>query len=59
MQLLARLAYDSGRITGSQHASAKHPGGLNVVVFPDRLPIAAGNYLEVYAPHGHLAQRIH
>ena len=59
MQLLARLAYDSGRITGIQHASAKHPGGLNVVVFPDRLPIVAGNYLEVYAPHGHLAQRIH
>ncbi len=57
-QLLARLAYDSGRIAGIKYASAKHPGGINVVVFPDRIPIATGNYLEVYDPHGHLAQRL-
>ena len=57
-QLLAQLAYDSGRIAGIKYASAKHPGGLNVVVFPDRIPIATGNYLEVYDPHGHLAQRL-
>jgi RES domain-containing protein len=57
-QLLARLAYDSGRIAGIKYASAKHPGGLNLVVFPDRIPIAAGNFLEVYDPHGHLAQRL-
>lgn len=57
-QLLGRLAYDTGRIAGIKYASAKHPGGLNVVVFPDRIAIAAGNYLEVYDPHGHLAQRL-
>lgn len=57
-QLVGQLAYDSGRIAGIKYASAKHPGGLNVVVFPDRLAIAAGNYLEVYDPHGHLAQRL-
>jgi RES domain-containing protein len=57
-QLLARLAFDSGRIAGIKHASAKHPGGMNFVVFPDRIPSAAGNYLEVYDPHGHLAQRL-
>ena len=37
-QLLGRLAYDSGRMAGIKYASAKHPGGLNVVVFPDRIP---------------------
>lgn len=57
-QLVGQLAYDSGRIAGIKYASAKHPGGINVAVFPDRLAIAAGNYLEVYDPHGHLAQRL-
>ena len=57
-QLLGRRAYDSGRIAGIKYASAKHPGGINVVVFPDRISVAAGNYLEVYDPHGHLAQRL-
>jgi RES domain-containing protein len=57
-QLVGQLTYDSGRIAGIKYASAKHPGGINVVVFPDRLAIAPGNYLEVYAPNGHLAQRL-
>ena len=57
-QLLGQLAYDSGRIAGIKYPSAKHPGGINVVVFPDRLTVAADNYLEVYDPHGNLAQRI-
>jgi RES domain-containing protein len=57
-QLLGQLAYDSGRIAGIKYASAKHPGGLNLVVFPDRIPVAAGNILEVYDPHGNLAQRL-
>lgn len=57
-QLLGQLAYDLGRIAGIKYASAKHPGGLNLVVFPDRISVAAGNFLEVYDPHGNLAQRI-
>jgi RES domain-containing protein len=57
-QLLGKLAYDSGHIVGIRYASAKHPGGINLVVFPDRVAVATGNYLEVYDPHGHLAQRI-
>jgi RES domain-containing protein len=57
-QLLGGLAYDSGRIAGIKYASAKHPGGLNLVVFPDRISVATGNYLEVYDPQGNLAQRI-
>ena len=57
-QLLGQLAYDLGRIAGIKYASAKHPGGLNFVVFPDRISVAAGNFLEVYDPHGSLAQRI-
>jgi hypothetical protein len=52
------IGYDSGRIAGIKYASAKHPGGLNLVVFPDRIPVAAGNFLEVYDPHGNLAQRL-
>ena len=28
------------------------------VVFPDRMGLSATNYLEVYDPHGSLAQRI-
>ena len=62
-QLLGQLAYDLAsiagiNIAGIKYASAKHPGGLNLVVFPDRLSIADGNFLEVYDPHGNLAQRI-
>ena len=57
-QLLARLAYDSGRIAGIKYRSAKRPGGLNLVVFPDRILATTGNFLEVYDPHGHLAHRI-
>ncbi|MBX3744926.1 MAG: RES family NAD+ phosphorylase [Verrucomicrobiae bacterium] len=57
-QRLGQLAYDSGRIVGIKYASAKRPGGINVVVFPDRIHVVASNYLEVYDPHGHLAQRI-
>ena len=57
-QWLGQLAYDSGRIAGIKYASAKHPGGLNLVAFPDRIPATAGNFLEVYDPHGRLAQRI-
>jgi hypothetical protein len=57
-QLLGQLASDCGRITGIKYASAKRPGGLNLVVFPERIPTAAGNFLEVYDPHGHLVQRI-
>jgi RES domain-containing protein len=57
-QLLGHLAYDSGRIAGIKYASTKHPGGLNLVIFPDRISVAAGNYLEAYDPHGNLAQRI-
>ena len=57
-QLLGRLAYNSGRIAGIKYASAKHPGGINVMVFPDRISIATGNFLEVYDPHGNLAQRL-
>jgi RES domain-containing protein len=57
-QWLGQLAYDSGRIAGIKYSSAKHPGGLNLVSFPDRIPATAGNFLEVYDPNGKLAQRI-
>ncbi len=57
-QRVGQLAYDSGRIAGVIYASAKHLGVLNVVFFPDRISVAVGNYLEVYDPHGKLAQRL-
>ena len=53
-----RSAYDSGRIAGIKYASAKHPGGLNLAVFPDRIPVADGSFLQVYDPHGNLTQRL-
>jgi hypothetical protein len=31
---------------------------LNLAVFPDRISVAAGKLLQVYDPHGHLAQRL-
>lgn len=57
-QELARAAYDSGRIKGIKYGSAKHPGGENLVVFPERLGPPSTDYLEVHDPHGHLAQRL-
>jgi RES domain-containing protein len=58
-QMLAQVAYDSGNIVGIKYPSAKNlGGGINLVVFPDRLPLIATDYLEVNDPHGHLAQRI-
>ena len=57
-QMLGRYAYESGRIAGIRYASAKHPGGINVVVFPDRLALVPTDYLEVYDPNGNLAQRL-
>jgi hypothetical protein len=51
-------AYDSGRIAGIKYASAKRPGGFDLVVFPERISVSAGNYLEVYDPHANVAERI-
>jgi RES domain-containing protein len=57
-QLLGQAAYDSGRITGIKYGSAKNPRGLNLVVFPDRIAISPGIFLEVHDPQGYLKQRI-
>ena len=57
-QALAQAAYGSGRIAGIKYGSAKRPGGLNLVVFPGRISVSPANFLEVYDPHGNLAQRI-
>ena len=45
-------------LTWIKYASPKHPGGLHLVVFPDRISVADGNFLEVYDLHWNLAQRI-
>ncbi len=57
-QMLAQAVYDSGRVAGIKYRSAKNIDGLNIVVFPDKIPVSAGNYLEVYDPQGNLAQRV-
>lgn len=57
-QRLGQFAYHSKRVTAIKYPSAKHPGGLNLVVFPDRISALAGDVLEVFDPHGNLAQRI-
>ena len=57
-QALARAAYATGRFAGIRYASSKHPGGTNLVVFPDRLTASETDFLEVYDPHESLPQRI-
>jgi RES domain-containing protein len=57
-QKLALAAYKTGGIAGIKYASAKHPHGVNIVVFPDRLVSPSKDYLQVYDPHGNLGQRI-
>ena len=56
--VLAQAAYDFGGIAGIRYPSAKHPGGVNLVVFPDRLGGSSSDYLESYDPEMHLAQRL-
>lgn len=36
-QELAHVAYEMGNIAGIKYGSAKHPDGVNLVVFPGRL----------------------
>jgi RES domain-containing protein len=56
--ILAKVAFDTGGVAGIRYPSAKHPGGVNLVVFPDRLAAAPSDYLEVFDPDGHLAQHL-
>lgn len=62
-QRLGQVAHDSSRIGGLLFPSAKVGGaalpGINLVVFTDRLALAAGTaYLAVHTPSRLLAQRI-
>jgi RES domain-containing protein len=57
-QRLGKAAYQSGRITALKYPSAKNQSGINLVVFPNRLALNSGNFLEVYDPHGNLSQRL-
>jgi len=55
--LLGRLCHTSRLFDGISYPSSKNPpSGLCVAVFPDRLRKPA--YLEVYDPHGNVAQRL-
>jgi RES domain-containing protein len=56
-QRLGRLCHHSERFDGIRYPSSKNvTGGVCVAVFPDRLRSPA--YLEVYDPHGNVAQRL-
>ena len=55
--MLGRLCHSSRRFDGICYPSSKNPpSGVCVAVFPDRLRKPA--YLEVYDPHGNVAQRL-
>lgn len=55
--LLGRVCHTSKRFDGICYPSSKNPpSGVCVAVFPDRLRKPA--YLEVYDPHGNVAQRL-
>jgi RES domain-containing protein len=59
IQMLGQAAFDSVKIRGIKYRSAKNTGGgVNVVVFPERISHAGTDYLEIYDPHGTLRQRI-
>jgi RES domain-containing protein len=55
-QYLAEIAFGMGTITGIKYSSARHPGGINLVVFPDRL--SRTDFLEVHDPYDDLQQRL-
>lgn len=58
-QTLGQAAYDDGNIVGIKYPSAKNlGGGVNLVVFPDRLPLTQTDVLEAFDPDGNLSQRI-
>jgi RES domain-containing protein len=58
-QLLAREAFQTGRIHGILYWSAKHTGqGVNLVVFSDRLSAKEASYLDVYDPDALILQRL-
>jgi len=57
-QILGEAAYASMALLGMKYPSAKNqPGGINYVLFPDRLPNCPPSYVEVMDPHGNLRQR--
>ena len=56
-QMVGRVCYQTGRFDGIRFPSSKNPPtGVCLAVFPDRLTPPA--FLEVYDPHGNLAQRL-
>jgi RES domain-containing protein len=57
-QLLAKTVFGMGTISGIRYASARNPGGVNLVVFPERLSRGSTDYLQVYDPFGDWNQRI-
>jgi len=58
-QRLGKVVYETQRAFGIRYPSAKNTGkGVNVVVFPDRLPRRVASYLQVHDPKGFLSQRI-
>lgn len=58
-QLLAKVAYDTGTITAIRYRSTKNiRGGVNLMVFSDRLKPGRPSYLSVYDPSGLLRQKL-
>jgi RES domain-containing protein len=58
-QMLGQAAFDSEKIRGIRYRSAKNiGGGVNLLVFSERIFDAGTDYLEVYDPHGNLKQRL-
>jgi hypothetical protein len=57
-QLLGKAAFECMALLGMKYPSAKNPqGGINYVLFPDRLPNCPTSYVEVIDPYGNLRQR--
>lgn len=57
-QQIAQAAHLTRRVRGIYFPSARYPGGLCLVIFPDRLSPAEGDTIAVHDSTGALAQRL-
>jgi hypothetical protein len=57
-QRLGLASWNSGLVTGLRYPSARADGGVNLVVFTDRLNLNAANGMKVHDPSGNMRQQL-
>lgn len=56
-QTLGQATFDAGGFQAIRYPSARHPGGVCMVIFPDRLD-GATSFVEVFDPGGAFRERL-